>query len=96
MKYNIIESDGGYGYELVPIGQNLEDLEVMMEDVEMSNEDISAFNDDPKRFMLDRDCWQLLCEETEQEWCERTGEKTTEMLLAEGYSWNAIRSITKL
>jgi len=93
MKYNIVESDGGYEYELVPIGQNLEDLEVMMKDVEMSNEDISAFDNDPKRFMLDRDCWKLLCEETEQEWCERTGEKTTEMLLAEGYSWNAIRSL---
>ena len=90
MKYNIIENECG-DYELVSIDSNLEDVEVMMKGIEMSDEDISAFNDDPKRFMLNKDCWQLLCEETEEEWCERTGEKTTEDLLGEGYSWNAIR-----
>ena len=88
--YNIVESDGGYGYELVPIGQDLKDLEVIMENVEMSDEDILAFNDDPKRFLLNRDCWSLLCEETEREWCERTGEKTTEMYLEAGYHWKEI------
>ena len=87
--YNIIETEDGE-YELVSTDRDSEDLEVIMEKIKMSDVDISAFNDDPKRFMLDRDCWQLLCEETEQEWCERTGEKTTEMYLAEGYHWKEI------
>jgi len=87
--YNVIETEDGE-YELAPTNLSTEDLEVMMENVEMSDEDILAFNDDPKRFLLNRDCWSLLCEETEREWCERTGEKTTEMYLEEGYHWKEI------
>jgi hypothetical protein len=89
--YNVIETDGEY--ELVPTDCDSEDLEVIMEEIKMSDEDIAAFNADPKRFLLDRDCWALVRDETEEEWCERTGEKTTEMLLAEGYSWNAIQGL---
>ena len=87
--YNVIETEDGE-YELVPIDQDSEDLEVIMEEIKMSDKDISTFNDDPKRFLLDRDCWALVRDETEAEWCERTGEKTTEMYLAEGYHWKEI------